>query len=170
MHLSLMEYDYPRPRNSDTKIKTWKVWFGVICLIVELVGKYVFICGFVFYKVFLVVLIQLLFRLFINFACKSFFVNFIYCKKIQFHTFTFVVVLLIFLYFIISYPSRYLNVMSIRYLYLLINSCTTVTHIVLMICKFLVRSWRKAERGRGSAYEVNSYWWCFQYGWKSCTS
>ena len=46
--------------------------FGVICLIVELVGKYVFICGFVFYKVFLVVLIQLLFRLFVNFACKSF--------------------------------------------------------------------------------------------------
>ena len=98
------------------------------------------------------------------------FVNFIYCKKIQFHTFTFVVILLIFLYFIISYPSRYLNFMSIRYLYLLINSCNTITHIVLMICKFLVRPWRKAEWGRGSAYEVNSYWWCFQYGWKSCTS
>ena len=169
MHLSLMEYDYPRPRNSDTKIKTWKVGFGVICLIMELVGKYVLMRGFVFYKVFLVLLILLLYQMFVKFACKIFCKFFSLCEK-QFHKFTFVVVLLIFLYFIISYPSRYLNFMSIRYLYLLINSCTTITHIVLMICKFLVRPWRKAERGRGSAYEVNSYWWCFQYGWKSCTS
>ena len=56
------------------------------------------------------------------------------CEK-QFYTFTFVVVLLIFLYFIISYPSRYLNFMSIRYLYLLINSCTTVTHIVVELAE-----------------------------------